>query len=116
LGTQGVEGQLPQPSHPARLGIDGGAGGEEVPVLEEGFELEFEAGLALNGIFIRLGDAFEEDALILGGLPDGLEFVEAQEAGQGEGIAFVMFVVAGAVALLKIRMFPVARRGICASH
>jgi hypothetical protein len=85
-------------------------------VLEEGFELEFEAGLALNGIFIRLGDAFEEDALILGGLPDGLEFVEAQEAGQGEGIAFVMFVVAGAVALLKIRMFPVARRGICASH
>ena len=62
-------------------------------MLEEGFELELEAGLALDGIFISLGDAFEEDALILGGLPDGFEFVEAQEAGQREGIALVMFVV-----------------------
>ena len=62
-------------------------------MLEEGFELELESGLPLNGVFISLGDAFEEDALILGGLPDGFEFVETQEAGEGEGIAFVMFVV-----------------------
>ena len=62
-------------------------------MLEEGFELELEAGLAQDGIFIGLGDAFEEDALIVGGLPDGLEFVEAQEAGQRKGIAAVMFVV-----------------------
>jgi hypothetical protein len=46
-------------------------------MLEEGFDLEFEAGLALDGIFISLGDAFEEDALILGGLPDRFELVEA---------------------------------------
>ena len=62
-------------------------------MLEEGFELELEAGLAQDGIFIGLGDAFEEDALIVSGLPDGLEFVEAQEAGQRKGIAAVMFVV-----------------------
>ncbi len=62
-------------------------------MLEEGFELELEAGLAQDGIFIGLGEAFEEDALWVGGLPDGLEFVEAQEAGQSEGIAAIMFVV-----------------------
>jgi len=62
-------------------------------VLEEGFELELEAGLALDGVFVSLGAAFEEDALILDGLPDGFEFVEAQEAGQGEGIAAVVLVV-----------------------
>ena len=45
-------------------------------MLEEGFELKLEAGLPLDGIFISLGDAFEEDALILGGLPDGFELVE----------------------------------------
>ena len=62
-------------------------------MLEEGFELELEAGLALDGIFVAFGDAFEEDALSFGGLPDGFEFVEPQEPGQGEGIAFIMFVV-----------------------
>lgn len=62
-------------------------------MLEEGFELEFEPGLALDGILIAFGNAFEEDALVLGGLPDRFELIEAQEAGQGEGIAFVMFVV-----------------------
>ena len=62
-------------------------------MLEEGFELELEAGLALDGVFVAFGDALEEDALGVGGLPDGFEFVEAQEAGQGEGIAFVMLVV-----------------------
>jgi len=93
LGTQGVERQLPQPSHPAGFGKDRGAGREESPVLEEGFELEFEAGLALDGVLVAFGDAFEEDALILGGLPDGFEFVEAQEASQGESIAAIMFVV-----------------------
>ena len=66
---------------------------EESPVLEEGFELEFEPGLALDGILIAFGNAFEENALVLGGLPDRFELIEAQEAGQGEGIAFVMFVV-----------------------
>ena len=45
-------------------------------MLEEGFELEFEAGLALDGVFVALGDAFEEDALILAGLPDGFVFME----------------------------------------
>ena len=62
-------------------------------MLEEGFELEFESGLALDGVLIAFGDTFEEDALGVGGLPDGFEFVEAQEAGQREGIAAVMFVV-----------------------
>ena len=62
-------------------------------MLEEGFELELEAGLALDGVFVSFGDAFEEDALRVGGLPDGFEFVEAQEAGQGEGIAAVVLVV-----------------------
>jgi len=92
LGTQGVVRQLPQPSHPAGFGEDGGAGGEEAPMLEEGFELEFEAGLPLDGVLVAFGDAFEEDALILGGLPDGFEFVEAQETGQGEGVAAVVLV------------------------
>ena len=32
-------------------------------MLEEGFELKLEAGLPLDGNFISLGDAFEEDAL-----------------------------------------------------
>jgi len=46
-------------------------------MLEEGFELEFESGLALDGVLIAFGDAFEEDALILGGLPDRFELIEA---------------------------------------
>jgi hypothetical protein len=62
-------------------------------MLEEGFELELEAGLTLDGILIAFGDAFEEHALILGGLPDGFEFIEAQEPGEGEGIPFIVFVV-----------------------
>src|ERR1039458_10447704 len=61
-------------------------------MLEEGLELELEAGLAQDGVFITFGDALEEDALIIGGLPDGFEFVEAQEAGQREGVAAVMLV------------------------
>ena len=61
-------------------------------MLEERFELELEAGLALDGVLVAFGDAFEEDALLLDGLPDGFEFVEAQETGQGEGIALVMLV------------------------
>jgi hypothetical protein len=61
-------------------------------VLEEGFDLEFEAGLAQDGVFIGLGGALEEDALIVGGLPDGFEFVEAQEASQGEGVTAVVLV------------------------
>ena len=62
-------------------------------MLEEGFELELEAGLAQDGVFVAFGEAFEEDALWVGGLPDRLEFVKAQEAGQSEGIAAIMFVV-----------------------
>jgi len=62
-------------------------------VLEEGFELEFESGLALDGVFIAFGNAFEEDALRFDGLPDGFEFIEAQEACQGEGVAAVVLVV-----------------------
>ena len=93
LRPQSIVGQLLQPNLPARLGLDRGAGGEEAPVLEEGFELELEAGLALDGVFISLGAAFEEDALRLDGLPDGFEFVEPQEAGQGEGVAAVVLVV-----------------------
>jgi hypothetical protein len=77
LGTQRIVGQLLQPRRPPRFGINGGAGGEETPVLEEGFELELEAGLALDGVLVAFGDAFEEDALWFGGLPDGFEFVEA---------------------------------------
>ena len=69
------------------------AGGEESPMLEEGFELQLEPGLALDGVLVAFGDAFEQDGLFVGGLPDGFEFVEAQEAGQGEGIAFVMLVM-----------------------
>ena len=61
-------------------------------MLEQGFELELEAGLTLHGIFISLGAAFEEDAVRLDGLPDGFEFVEAQEAGQGEGVAAIVLV------------------------
>jgi hypothetical protein len=61
--------------------------------LEEGFELELEAGLALDGVFVSLGAAFEEDALFVDGLPDGFKFVEAQEAGQREGVATIVFVV-----------------------
>ena len=62
-------------------------------MLEEGFELELEAGLALDGVFVSLGAAFEKDALFLDGLPDGFEFVEAQEAGEGEGVAAIVLVM-----------------------
>jgi hypothetical protein len=62
-------------------------------VLEEGFELELEAGLALHSIFISLGAAFEEHALRLGGLPDGFEFIEPQQPGQGESVAAIMLVM-----------------------
>ena len=62
-------------------------------MLEESFELELEAGLALDGVFVGLGAAFEEDALRFDGLPDGFKFVEAQEAGQREGIAAIVFVM-----------------------
>jgi hypothetical protein len=61
-------------------------------MLEEGFELELEPGLAQDRVFISFGGAFEKDALIVGGLPHGFEFVEAQEAGQRKGIAAVVFV------------------------
>ena len=61
-------------------------------MLEQGFELELEPGLALHGIFISLRAAFEEHAVWVGGLPDGFEFVEAQEAGQGEGVAAIVLV------------------------
>jgi hypothetical protein len=37
-----------------------------------------------------LSGAFEKDALIIGGLPDGPVFVEAQEAGEREGVAAVV--------------------------
>jgi len=93
LGTQRVVRQLLEPDCATGLGKDRAAGGEEPPVLAEGFELKLEAGLALDGIFIGLGAAFEEDALIVDRLPDGFEFVEAQEAGQGEGVTAVMLVV-----------------------
>ena len=33
-------------------------------MLEEGFELELEAGLAQDGVFVAFGEAFEEDALV----------------------------------------------------
>ena len=46
LGTQGIVGQLFQPSRPASLGKDGGPRGKETPMLKEGFDLELEAGLA----------------------------------------------------------------------
>jgi len=46
-------------------------------MLEEGFELEFESGLALDGVLIAFGNAFKEDALVFGGLPDRFELVEA---------------------------------------
>ena len=61
-------------------------------MLEERFELEFEAGLTQDRIFVSLGGALEENALIIGGLPDGFEFVKAQEAGESKGIAAVMLV------------------------
>ena len=54
--------------------------------------LELEAGLAQDGVFVAFGEAFEEDALWVGGLPDpGFDSVKAQEAGQSEGIAAIMF-------------------------
>ena len=92
LRTQGVVRQLFQPGGTAGFGKDGGSGWEEAPMLEEGFDLKLEAGLAENGVFVSLCGAFEEDALIVGGLPDGLELVEAQEPGQGEGITSVVFI------------------------
>ena len=61
-------------------------------MLEEGFDLELKAGLAQDGVFVGLGGAFKEDALIIGGLPDGPVFVEAQEAGQRKGITAVVLV------------------------
>ena len=61
-------------------------------MLEEGFDLELEAGLAQDGVFVGLCGAFEENALIVGGLPDGPVFVEAQEAGQRKGIPAVVLV------------------------
>ena len=61
-------------------------------MLEEGFDLEFEAGLTQDRIFVGLCGALEEDALIVGGLPDGPVFVEAQEAGEREGIPAVVLV------------------------
>ena len=62
-------------------------------MLEEGFELELETGLALDGVFVGLGAAFEEDALLVDGLPDGFKLVEAQEAGQSEGVTAIVFVM-----------------------
>jgi hypothetical protein len=61
-------------------------------MLEEGFDLELEAGLAQDRVFVGLCGALEENALIVGGLPDGSVFVEAQEAGQRKGIPAVMLV------------------------
>jgi hypothetical protein len=61
-------------------------------MLEEGFELELEAGLAQDRVFVGLGGALEENALIIGGLPDGLVFAQAQEAGQRKGIPAVVLV------------------------
>ena len=61
-------------------------------MLEEGFDLEFKAGLAQDRVFVGLSGALEENALIVGGLPDRFVFVEAQEAGQRKGIAPVVFV------------------------
>ena len=91
LGPQGVVRQALQPEGAAGFAKDGGPGGEEPPVLKEGFEAEFEAGLAQDRMFVGLRGAFEEDALIVGGLPDGFEFIKAQEASQGEGVAPVVF-------------------------
>lgn len=62
-------------------------------MLEEGFKLELETGLTLDGVFVSLGAAFEEDALFLEGLPDGFKFIEAQEAGQSEGVAAIVLVM-----------------------
>jgi hypothetical protein len=59
-------------------------------MLEEGFELELEAGLTPDRVFVGLAGALEENALIVGGLPDGPVFVEAQEAGQRKGIPAVI--------------------------
>jgi len=92
LGTQGIVGQLLQPTQPAGFGKDGGAGGKETPMLEEGFELELEAGLTQDRVFVGLGGALEEDALIVGGLPDGPVFAQAQETGQCEGVPPVVLV------------------------
>ena len=61
-------------------------------MLEEGFDLELEAGLPQDRVFVGLCGAFEEDALVVGGLPDGPVFVEAQEAGQRKGIPAVVLV------------------------
>ena len=88
-------GQLFQPSQASGLGKDGGTGWKKSPMLKEGFDLELEAGLAADGIVISLGGAFEEDAEFAGGLPDGFEFTQAQEAGQGEGIATIFFIGMG---------------------
>lgn len=67
-------GQLVQPELAAGLGKDGGAGGEQAPMLEEGFDFEFEPGLAADGVIVSQGGAFEEDAEFVGGLPNRFEF------------------------------------------
>lgn len=61
-------------------------------MLEAGFDLQLEPGLAQDGIFVSLGGGFEKGALIIPGLPDGFYFIEAIEPGQVEGIALVVFV------------------------
>jgi hypothetical protein len=35
------------------------------------------------------GGALEEDPQFVGGLPDGFEFAQAQEPGQGESVALI---------------------------
>ena len=86
-------GQLPQPALPVGgLEKTDGTGGENTPVLEEGFDLKLEAGLAADGFIVSLGGAFEHQARGIGGLPDGFEFIEPEQPGQGEGVAAVMFV------------------------
>lgn len=95
LRAQQVMRQLAQPALPVGGSEDRGAGGEEAPVLEEGFDLEFEPGLTPDSIIVSLGGAFEEDARVVGGLPDGFVFIQAKESGQRKGITPVLFVGMG---------------------
>ena len=88
--------QLLEPALAVGGGEDGRAGGKEPPVLEEGFDLEFEPGLAANGLIISLGGAFEQQPGGVGGLPDRFEFIEPEQSGQGKGIAAVLLVGLGA--------------------
>jgi hypothetical protein len=62
-------------------------------MLEGGFDLLLELRLAQDRFLVALGRALEQRALVCGHLPDGLEFVQAQEPGQAEGIARIFFVV-----------------------